>query len=152
VWVALEEVDMDCGPLIYYPGSHKLPFASPREVGIEITPGQGAVSQEEYRARYEPHIDQVIQHHGLEPRYATLAKGQAVVWAANLLHGGSAVRVPGRTRRSQVTHYYFGGARLWSPLLSTEEEIRWREAPRIARRYWRTSVAPWRRSQRTRSR
>src|SRR5689334_14032123 len=26
VWVALEDMDMDNGPLVYYPGSHKLPM------------------------------------------------------------------------------------------------------------------------------
>ena len=25
VWVALEDMDMDNGPLVYYPGSHQLP-------------------------------------------------------------------------------------------------------------------------------
>ena len=25
VWVALEDMDMENGPLVYYPGSHKLP-------------------------------------------------------------------------------------------------------------------------------
>lgn len=132
VWVALEHVDMDCGPLVYYPGSHRLPFASPERVGIQVAPGQEAASYEDYTSRYEPYIEELIQREGMTPQYATLAKGQAVVWAANLLHGGSPVRVPGRTRRSQVTHYYFEGARLWSPLQSTEGRIAWREAPRIA--------------------
>jgi hypothetical protein len=131
VWVALEDVDMDSGPLVYFPGSQRLPFASPSEVGIEVAPGQEAVSHEEYEARYEPYIADVIQREGLEPSFATVQKGQAVVWAANLLHGGSPVRVSGRTRRSQVTHYYFEGARLWTPLLSTPGQIAWREAPRI---------------------
>jgi hypothetical protein len=40
VWVAMEDIDADCGPLVKYPGSHKLPYASPSEVGIEIDPGQ----------------------------------------------------------------------------------------------------------------
>jgi hypothetical protein len=131
VWVALEDVDMDCGPLVYYPGSQKLPFASPSDVGIEVAPGQEAVSHQEYESRYEPFIQEVIQREGLKPSYATLQKGQAVVWAANLLHGGSPVRVPGRTRRSQVTHYFFEGARLWTPLLSSPGHTAWREAPRI---------------------
>jgi ectoine hydroxylase-related dioxygenase (phytanoyl-CoA dioxygenase family) len=132
VWVALEDVDLDCGPLVYYPGSQRLPFASPAEVGIEVAPGQEAVSHEAYARRYEPYIEELVRREGLEPRYATLAKGRAVVWAANLLHGGSPVRAPGRTRRSQVTHYYFEGARLWTPLLSTPENIAWREPPQIA--------------------
>lgn len=132
VWVALQDVDMDCGPLVYYPGSHKLPFASPRVVGIQVSPDQDTVSHEDYSKRYEPYIQALIRREGLEPQYATLTKGQAVVWAANLLHGGSPVRIPGRTRRSQVTHYYFQGARLWTPLLSQGDQIAWRDAPRIA--------------------
>jgi hypothetical protein len=131
VWVAMEDVDSDCGPLVYYPGSQKLPYASPQEVGIEIAPGQEAVSHEEYEARYEPYIGRLIERERLEPHYATLRKGQAMVWAANLLHGGSPVKVPGRTRRSQVTHYTFDGARLWTPMLSTGEQRAWREVPPI---------------------
>src|SRR5262249_3213297 len=34
-------------------------------------------------------------------------KGHALIWAANLLHGGSPVADPDRTRHSQVTHYFF---------------------------------------------
>jgi Phytanoyl-CoA dioxygenase (PhyH) len=131
VWVAMEDIDADCGPLVYYPGSHKLPYASPREVGIEVAPDQAAVSHEEYEAHYEPYIEQLIERKGLEPHYATLRKGQAMVWAANLLHGGSPVAVPGRTRRSQVTHYFFDGSRLWTPLLSSGERRVWREPPDI---------------------
>lgn len=33
VWVALEDVGMDQGPLVYYPGSHKLPESNYEEVG-----------------------------------------------------------------------------------------------------------------------
>ena len=131
VWVALEDVDMDCGPLVYYPGSHKLPEVMPIDVGIKVEAGQQAVSPGDYENRYEPYIEELIEREGLEPRYATLRKGQALVWATNLLHGGSAVRVPGRTRRSQVTHYFFEGSRLWTPLLSHENHVAWREAPQI---------------------
>ena len=131
VWIALEDVDMDCGPLVYYPGSHKLPYVTPADVGMKIDPGQKKVSIVEYANRYQPYIEELIEREGLEPRYGTVSKGQAVVWASNLLHGGSPVRVPGRTRRSQVTHYYFEGSRLWKPLLSTVDHISWRKAPDI---------------------
>ena len=131
VWVAMEDIGADCGPLVYYPGSHKLPYASPKEVGIQVSPDQEAISHEAYEARYEPYIQQEIERHPLEAHYATLAKGQAVVWAANLLHGGSQVRVAGSTRRSQVTHYFFEGSRLWTPLLSRSDRIAWRDAPGI---------------------
>ena len=63
---------------------------------------------------------------GMPPRYeaaasvsfAVLKKGQALIWASNLLHGGSAHRDKGRTRHSQVTHYYFEGCQYYQPLSS----------------------------------
>jgi hypothetical protein len=128
VWVALEDVDMDCGPLVYYPASHRLPRVTPSDLGIEIEPGQAAIPHEAYEARYEPYVEALIEREGLQASYATVAKGQALVWAATLLHGGSPVRVPGRTRRSQVTHYFFEGSRLWTPLLSSGDHIAWRDA------------------------
>lgn len=131
VWVALEDIDMDCGPLVYYPGSHRLPAVTPEDVGIEIAPGQSEVAHDEYEARYEPYVRELIEREGLEPHYATVPKGHALVWATDLLHGGSPVRVPGRTRRSQVTHYFFEGARLWTPLLSADGHVAWRDAPEI---------------------
>lgn len=132
VWVALEDVDMDCGPLVYYPRSHRLPQVTPSDVGIEVADDQATVDLDEYEARYEPYVQTLIQREGLEPLYATVPKGHALVWHANLLHGGSPVRVPGRTRRSQVTHYFIEGSRLWTPLLSTPGHRAWREAPEIA--------------------
>src|SRR4029453_12507348 len=35
VWVALEDIDMDNGPLIYFPGSHNLPFLDYNDVPFE---------------------------------------------------------------------------------------------------------------------
>ena len=131
VWVALEDIDMDCGPLVYYPGSHGLPPVLPETVGIDVEPGREAVAHDEYDARYVPYIRDLLEREGLAPHYATVPKGHALVWAADLLHGGSPVNIPGRTRRSQVTHYVFEGARLWTPLLSAPDERVWREVPAI---------------------
>ena len=36
----------------------------------------------------------LIESEGLEPRYGTISKGQALVWASNLLHGGCAAARP----------------------------------------------------------
>jgi len=40
------------------------------------------------------------------------------VWAANLFHGGSPIRDPARTRKSQVTHYYFADTVPYTPMFS----------------------------------
>jgi hypothetical protein len=119
VWVALEDVDMENGPLVFYPGSHRLPFVTMAEAGLE--PGA-----EQYGA-YEEHIERLIEREGLEPRYGTIRKGQALVWSANLLHGGAPQPDRGRSRHSQVTHYFFEGCRYWAPMASREGDIRWRE-------------------------
>jgi ectoine hydroxylase-related dioxygenase (phytanoyl-CoA dioxygenase family) len=34
VWVALEDIDSSNGPLIYYPGSHRLPIFTNEHLGI----------------------------------------------------------------------------------------------------------------------
>src|SRR4051812_22095757 len=118
VWVALEDIDMENGPVVFYPGSHRLPFVTMRDAGLEA-------SEESYGA-YETHIEDLIAKEGLQPRYGTIAKGQALIWAANLLHGGADQPDRSRSRHSQVTHYFFEGCRYWAPMLSEGEQVRWR--------------------------
>lgn len=119
VWVALEDIDDDNGPLVYYPGTHKLPEITPQDIGVSAT-------FDDY-ARYEDHLRELIARERLEPRYGTLRKGQALVWAANLLHGGAPQRDAARTRLSQVTHYFFEGCRYWTPMESDGDHVTWRE-------------------------
>jgi hypothetical protein len=119
VWVALEDIDSENGPLVYYPASHRLPEVTMSEVGVEAAA--------EHYPSYEAYIGEMIERRGLEARQATIGKGQALVWAANLLHGGAPQHDPARTRLSQVTHYFFEGCRYWTPLLSDESDTAWRE-------------------------
>ena len=123
VWVALEDMDMDNGPLFYHPGSQKLPEITMVDVGAEA-------DHSEY-LKYEEFMQTVVRDNDLPIDYGLIKKGQALVWSANLLHGGSPAKDPNRTRKSQVTHYFFEGTRYYTPLLSkdlsTEEGIFWRE-------------------------
>jgi ectoine hydroxylase-related dioxygenase (phytanoyl-CoA dioxygenase family) len=124
VWVALEDMDMDNGPLVYYPGTHKLPFVRPADFGVEA-------KWENYPG-YEHYVADLIEREGLEPRYATIRKGQALVWSANLLHGGAHQNDRSRTRLSQVTHYFFEGCRYYTPMSSEGENVRWRDPVWVA--------------------
>jgi hypothetical protein len=117
VWVALEDIDMNNGPLVYYPGSHLLP-----EITLEDMPADG---ERDY-ARYERYIVDLIEREGLEPAYGTLKKGQALIWSANLLHGGMPLRDQSHTRHSQVTHFFFEGCRYYTPLRSGEGYVEFR--------------------------
>lgn len=118
-WVALEDLDMDNGPLIYYPGSHKLPEYTMAHVGVP-----GVASN---YPLYETFMQKVVKDFDLKPDYGLIKKGQAIIWAANLIHGGSMMRNPHRTRHSQVTHYYFEGCRYYTPLDTEGTRVFWRQ-------------------------
>ncbi|WP_240038957.1 MULTISPECIES: phytanoyl-CoA dioxygenase family protein [Okeania] len=115
VWVALEDIDANNGPLHYYPGSHKLPIFDLNDLGIT-----GSYQNKPYDVYpiYEEFLQSLIEHNGLKKVELYVKKGQALIWAANLLHGGSPVLDKNRTRYSQVTHYYFSDCMYYIPLLS----------------------------------
>jgi hypothetical protein len=124
VWVALEDMDMENGPLVYYPGTQKLPFLRPADFGVEA-------KWENYPS-YEQYIADLIEREGLEPHYGTINRGQAIVWAANLVHGGAPQTDRERTRRSQVTHYFFEGCKYYTPMSSEGQNVRWRDPVWVA--------------------
>jgi hypothetical protein len=111
VWVALEDIDAGNGPLVYYPGTHKLPELKMHHINCRAETA-------EYR-KYEVHIQKMIMTAGWTPKYGLVKKGTCIIWAANLLHGGALQLEPGRTRLSQVTHYFMSGYEyLYTPMLS----------------------------------
>lgn len=111
VWVALEDMDENNGPLFYYPGSHLLPVYSMQDFNLKA-------GIDQYPA-YEAGIGRIIQENNLSPELGLVKKGEALIWHANLLHGGASVKDRNRTRHSQVTHYYFEGCKYYTPLYST---------------------------------
>lgn len=116
VWVGLEDIDANNGPLFYYPGSQLLPVYDFFDAGLE-----GSRKEEEFSPRYATYVDfldQLMEAHGLEKQTLTVNKGEAVIWSANVIHGGSPILEEGRSRHSQVTHYYFKGCSYYTPLQS----------------------------------
>lgn len=125
-WVALEDVDLSNGPLFVYPKSHKLPVYQLNDIGLRGPKyqGQGVGSnvQEVYQ-QYEQFMMALMEQEGLECKRVHLKKGEALFWAGNLVHGGSPLLEPGRTRLSQVTHYYFEGCQNYHcPLFSNSHD------------------------------
>ena len=119
VWVGLEDIDEENGAVCYYPGSHKLPEFDMSDVGVEPL--------EELYAEYEKYIAKVIDHFGLVKAEATMKKGQAFLWAANLIHGGDNRKDLYRSRHSQVTHVYYEGCRYYTPMMSRGLKVKWRD-------------------------
>ena len=113
VWVALEDVGPDQGPLVYYPGSHRWPIYGNDQIGAcANAPGGGS------QIAFHHVWDAMIAKKGIAPVRFHPRKGQALIWAANLLHGGDLQRDPARTRWSQVTHYYFENCAYYTPMHS----------------------------------
>jgi hypothetical protein len=112
VWVALEDVRDESGPLFYHPGSHRLPILSNAQLGLPAP-----VDGDGYR-RFEDGWEAIVAAEGLARERFLARKGQAVIWLANLLHGGSPIADPSATRHSQATHYFFDDCLYWTPLHS----------------------------------
>mgnify|MGYP005989626159 CR=1 FL=1 len=115
VWVAFEDIGPDQGPLEYYLGSNNLPEMNFEDFALEA-------DYSNY-PKYEEAIRDLIVSEDRQPTFGTVSKGTAIIWAANLLHGGSIQHNKELTRWSQVTHYYFGQNRWWRPGLSAEERF-----------------------------
>ena len=119
VWVALEDIDEDNGPLIYYPGSHKLKAYSMQALRL-----RGSLDN---YPKYEDKIQKIIEKRNLKPELGTMKKGSALIWHANLLHGGAPMKNLSRTRHSQVTHFYFENCRYYTPINSSLWRKQYRE-------------------------
>jgi hypothetical protein len=57
VWIALQDVQPESGPLIYFPGSHRLPYLSARSLGLD----RDVVMEEQHPQRFfEPSWQQAV--------------------------------------------------------------------------------------------
>jgi len=117
-WTALEDVSVtSTGTLKYVPGSHKWPFYQFQDIDVQ----QGSVpgTQFEAYAEYENFLKSLVLAKQADEHTLTIPKGSTIIWAANLLHGGTAAPDPSLTRWSQATHYYFEGCEhYYCPLFS----------------------------------
>ena len=100
-WVALEDVTIESGPLIYVPKSHRLPW-------FEFTPGSIAAGRDappEKQREFSQWKQDVMRAAGLEATPFCCRRGDVFIWHAGLLHGGAPILDPALTRRSLIVHY-----------------------------------------------
>ena len=98
-WIALEDVTPGSGELEYYVGSHALPDYLFSSTARWATPGHPEV------LGYSDALHAMAKEAGLAFTQFRPKKGDALIWAAELMHGGSAIEDENRTRKSLVTHY-----------------------------------------------
>lgn len=116
VWLAMEDVSADAGPLFYYPGSHAWPTVSNAMIGRRGFGADLSSAQDPFAPAWRALCDA----YDASSEVFLAKKGQALIWCANLLHGGSQQNDPCVTRWSQVTHYYFDDCIYYTPAFSDE--------------------------------
>lgn len=117
-WYALEKVDKTNGPLIICPKSHKLNYIDFTDLNLKIPR-----STNELKANYtiyENYLEELIKEKKFKKKKIFLNKGDVLIWAANLLHGGSKIKKKNKTRFSQVIHYHFKNLyKIYNPCFSS---------------------------------
>ncbi len=104
-WIALEDVAPGAGELFYYPKSQRLDdiiFASGTKA---LRPGDPDGNH------YSQRLAQFTESKGMRRAHFHGKRGGALMWAADLVHGGEPIRAA-HTRRSLVTHYCPLGAEI----------------------------------------
>eukprot|EP00966_Prymnesium_polylepis_P145469 3359571-Prymnesium_polylepis.1 len=146
-WLALEDVHPTAGPLHVYTGSHKLAGATrlwdAAELGLESCWVNGSATgfarrDAEYTVDYPEYQDELsamIARRGLAKRRMLLRRGETILWAASLLHGGEPVADRNRTRLSQASHYFL------VPAAAKERQAYW--IPSISRVSRKEIQAKW---------
>lgn len=97
-WFALEDVGPEQGPLSYVPGSQRI-----KKFGFDgglTFNGSGTDAD-----RWQQHIAAELERLNLSVNYFYAKRSDCLLWHSALVHGGSPVTAPRRTRLSFVVHY-----------------------------------------------
>jgi ectoine hydroxylase-related dioxygenase (phytanoyl-CoA dioxygenase family) len=105
VWIALEDISADAGPLIFYPKSHK---------NIKVTdffPDYPAVNLKNITAAQIPQYQDYVNQraHNYDCQSFTAKKGEILLWHGMLIHGGGKINNTLLTRKSMVIHFIAEG-------------------------------------------
>ena len=102
-WIALEDIAPDSGELEYYVGSHRLDdFLWQGE--FKSKPDAVGPDHPEHLS-FLKHLHDASAARGLKRQQFRPKRGDALIWHADLAHGGSKIVDKSLTRKSIVTHY-----------------------------------------------
>jgi phytanoyl-CoA hydroxylase len=112
VWYALEDIQLDSGPLMYYKKGHTLDIKNGYETWNELFGNDTEKTPNNINLclnKYNSNIEEECKKHRLEGVNTenitqTINKGDVIVWHPKLPHGGSNILNKELTRKSIVTH------------------------------------------------
>jgi ectoine hydroxylase-related dioxygenase (phytanoyl-CoA dioxygenase family) len=118
VWVALEDIHPDAGPLFYVPGSHAWPFArsedvvatrpelaARRRVSEGLSDEEKSALSSEIGSAWHDDFQALKTKRGGVSKAMPIKAGDVVIWHSLLAHGGSPRNDPTLSRNSVVFHY-----------------------------------------------
>lgn len=109
IWIALGDIEADCGPFEYIPGSHRWPLMR----GEKVRDLLGKTGQEVHDLRWPktaesfttPAVQYEMKRRKVEPKEFLAKRGDVLIWHARLMHQGSLAKTPGKQRRSLIAHF-----------------------------------------------
>tara|TARA_Y100001958_G_C21247457_1_gene578808 strand:- start:7487 stop:8293 length:807 start_codon:yes stop_codon:yes gene_type:complete len=104
IWIALEDVEDDAGPLFYYENSHLLETTDPADFEFVDSSSTGNKLADDLHKK-------IIN---LNKINVNVKKGDVFIWDYNLVHGGSPITNTDKTRNSIVFHLIDEDAELYS--------------------------------------
>ncbi len=120
-WIACEDIRLESGPIVYYPGSHRLPYILSGDVGIAEVERERCYEQ--YNERYFPKMRQVLLDSEITGTPFLAKKGDVVFWHHNMMHSGAPITDPDATRKAVVCHYYAEGALRFHDLTGSRSAV-----------------------------
>jgi ectoine hydroxylase-related dioxygenase (phytanoyl-CoA dioxygenase family) len=98
-WIALEDVQHGTGELLYVPKSHRI-------LDLTFSAGKKTCPPDDPMLKnYGSIVQNAYESAGLCPEAFLPKKGDVLIWAADLAHGGAEITKENSTRCSMVTHY-----------------------------------------------
>jgi len=143
MWVALEEVDEDNGPLMVLEGGHLLGELDRAAIAREVL-GEGAPIPSDSQALWDAYQNSVAAKGaglGLKVRTLPVQKGSTIIWHPQVPHGGAPIRDHARTRFSFVMHTTPEGAAVYhqhaffAPQTPFPETAPWKYVSSDGRKY-----------------
>jgi hypothetical protein len=106
VWMALADLDPDCGVFEFVPGSHRWPLMRGAKILAALPPEQREGNWPRHgEALVTPLFDAKIAEHRLPIKKFLAKKGDVLIWHARLAHRGSLPKVPDMLRPALICHY-----------------------------------------------
>jgi len=106
MWVPMEDIDADNGPLKYFRGGHLLPDQNRMAIASQFYHRLADIADGDERLwlAYQDDVSKACGRMGLQELEAHVEAGDTVIWHPQLPHGGAVHRDKARTRCSLVMH------------------------------------------------